>query len=82
MHPGEILPLGVWNVREYVRAAMARPAERLATLDELGATISATFAIPLARWLRSSAVLHEARTQRRLDDWVDPAPAARDPTPN
>lgn len=74
VHPGEILPLGVWNVREYVRAAMARPAERLATLDELGATISATFAIPLPRWLRSSAVLHDARTQRRLDDWLTDGP--------
>ena len=53
---------------------MARPAERLATLDELGATISATFAIPLDRWLRASAVLHDARTQRRLDDWLTDGP--------
>ncbi len=70
VHPGEILPLGVWNVREYVRAAMGRPPERLATLAELGATIASTFAIPLPRWLRASAVLHDARTQRRLDEWV------------
>ncbi len=72
VHPGEILPLGVWNVREYVRAAMHRPAERLASLTELSRTIAATFAIPLPRWLAASAVLHEARTQRRLDDWIAP----------
>ncbi|HXW66481.1 MAG TPA: hypothetical protein VEL82_01150 [Thermoplasmata archaeon] len=70
VHPGEILPLGVWTVREYVRAALRRPAERLGSLAELSAMIAATFAIPLERWLRASAVLHEARTQRRLDEWT------------
>ncbi len=70
VHPGEILPLGVWNVREHVRAAMRTPAERLASLSELGERIRSTFTIPLDRWLRTSAVLHEARTQRRLDDWL------------
>lgn len=82
VHPGEILPLGVWNVREYARAALARPPERLATLDELSRLISSSFAIPLERWLAASAVLHEARTQRRLDDWVDRSPPERGPTAN
>jgi DNA repair protein NreA len=76
VHPGEILPLGVWNVREYVRAALARPPERLTTLEELDRTIGATFAIPLERWRRASAVLHEARTQRRLDEWLLEPPRA------
>jgi DNA repair protein NreA len=70
VHPGEILPLGVWNVREHLRAALRTPAERLASLPDLVKTIGSTFAIPIDRWLRSSAVLHEARTQRRLDAWV------------
>ena len=74
VHPGEVLPLGVWNVREHVRLALHRPPERVASLDELSRTIAGTFAIPLPRWLAASAVLHEARTQRRLDDWVDAAP--------
>jgi hypothetical protein len=71
VHPGEILPLGVWNVREHVRAALARPPERLTGLGELFPRIAREFAIPLERWLQASAVLHEARTQRRLDAWVD-----------
>ncbi len=79
VHPGEILPLGVWNVREYVRAAMARPPERCASLAELGEVIRSTFAIPLERWLAASAVLHEARTQRRLDDWLESATPERAP---
>jgi DNA repair protein NreA len=70
VHPGEILPLGVWNVREHVRAALNEPVLHLPTLAAVGELISSTFAIPLARWLRQSAVLHEARTQRKLDEWV------------
>jgi len=70
VHPGEILPLGVWNVREHVRRALQAPPERLSTLGELAETIRASFAIPLPRWWRASAVLHEARTQRRLDAWL------------
>jgi DNA repair protein NreA len=70
VHPGEILPLGVWNVREHVRAALRTRPLRLATLAELDQEIRATFAIPLERWIRSSALLHAARTQRRLDDWL------------
>jgi DNA repair protein NreA len=73
VHPGEILPLGVWNVREHVRAALAAPPERLAGLPELSERIRAYFAIPLERWLATSAVLHEARTQRRLDEWSSAA---------
>jgi DNA repair protein NreA len=73
VHPGEILPLGVWNVREHVRAALQRAPERLGGLDELLERIGSAFAIPLSRWLTASAVLHEARTQRRLDAWLDAA---------
>jgi len=72
VHPGEILPLGVWNVREHVREALRRPPQRLASLDALLAEIQGAFAIPLDRWLRTSAVLHDARAQRRLDAWLEP----------
>jgi DNA repair protein NreA len=70
VHPGEILPLGVWNVREHVRAALVQPPEKVASLAELVDRIQRSFAIPLPRWLAASALLHEARTQRRLDEWV------------
>jgi DNA repair protein NreA len=70
VHPGEILPLGVWNVREHVRAALGTPPVRLPTLAALRALIGQRFAIPLPRWLAASAVLHDAATQRRLDAWA------------
>ncbi len=73
VHPGEILPLGVWNVREHVRAALQEPSLHLGSLPELNEVLRATFSIPLDRWLAQSAVLHETRTQRRLDDWLGTA---------
>jgi len=73
VHPGEILPLGVWNVREHVRAALNGAPERLPDLAALQQRIGTEFTIPLDRWLQASAVLHDARTQRRLDDWLLPA---------
>ncbi len=76
VHPGEILPLGVWNVREHVRAALQRPAEHVPDLPALLDRLRSTFEIPLERWLLQSALLHEVRTQRRLDEWVVPASAA------
>jgi len=69
VHPGEILPLGVWNVREHVRAALAEPPQVLNSLDELHRVISETFAIPLPRWQAQSSLLHAARTQRRLEEF-------------
>jgi hypothetical protein len=69
VHPGEVLPLGVWNVREHVREALRHPPERPATLEECLSLVQSTFAIPLPRWLRASALLHEARTQRRLEEF-------------
>jgi DNA repair protein NreA len=73
VHPGEILPLGVWNVREHVRAALATRPERFPDLPAVLARIGEAFAIPLERWLLQSAVLHEARTQRRLEDFLGAA---------
>ena len=72
VHPGELLPLGVWNVREHVREALRRPPQHLTGLDDLFVAMRREFAIPLDRWLQASAVLHDARTQRRLDAWLTP----------
>ncbi|MEM0129454.1 MAG: hypothetical protein QXG65_04770 [Thermoplasmata archaeon] len=69
VHPGEILPLGVWNVREHVRRAVEGPWVRLGSLDELEARIGRRFAIPLSRWRTASVLLREARTQRRLEEF-------------
>jgi DNA repair protein NreA len=79
VHPGEVLPLGVWNVREHVRAALRTPAVRCAGVEELLAEIDRSFVIPRARWIAASAVLRELRTQRRLEEFD--AAGAEAPSP-
>ncbi|MCI4346367.1 MAG: Nre family DNA repair protein [Thermoplasmata archaeon] len=69
VHPGEILPLGVWNVREHVRAALQENPERLPSLDALFERVRASFAIELPRWIRASSHLRDARYQRRLEEF-------------
>jgi hypothetical protein len=67
VHPGEIMPMGVWNVREHVRAALSERPERLPSLEALLQRMDASFAIPRTRWLARSAILHAERTQKRLE---------------
>ena len=67
-HPGYILPVGVWNVRENVRAALRKSPKRFRSLKEALAHISTIMDIPVSRWIKNSAVLKDALYQKRLDD--------------
>lgn len=69
VHPGEILPLGVWNVREHVRAALREPPRTVPDLGGFLDVVRGTFAIPLSRWLGASEFLHRLRSQRTLDSF-------------
>lgn len=67
-HPGYILPVGVWNVRENVRATLRAPPKRFGTLSEALAQVGRIMDIPVSRWIRNSAVLKDALYQRRVDE--------------
>ncbi len=67
-HPGYILPVGVWNVRENVRAALRSVPKQFRTLKEALTHISTVMDIPMSRWIKNSAILKDALYQRRVDD--------------
>ena len=67
-HPGYILPVGVWNVRENVRAALRTKPWTFRTLQEALTHVSGVMDIPMSRWIKNSAVLKDALYQRRIDD--------------
>ncbi len=69
-HPGYIMPIGVWNVRESVRYALTQSYEKFETLQQALVHIQGFFDIPLQRWIRTSAVLKNQLYQRRLEDFV------------
>ncbi|HEC81175.1 MAG TPA: hypothetical protein ENI42_01945 [Thermoplasmatales archaeon] len=69
-HPGYILPVGVWNVRETVREALKQPYVKFDNLKSALSVVKETMDIPLERWIKNSAVLKDALHQRRLEDFL------------
>ncbi|MCX6661478.1 MAG: Nre family DNA repair protein [Euryarchaeota archaeon] len=69
-HPGYIMPIGVWNVRESVRHALTQPHKKFDTVQESLVYVSKIMDIPIQRWIRNSAVLKNQLYQRRLEDFL------------
>ncbi len=69
-HPGYIMPVGVWNVRENVRRAMSQPYREFADLASALFYVSTRLGIKLREWRRWSAILQRLLYQRRIDDFV------------
>lgn len=69
-HPGYIMPIGVWNVRESVRCALTKPYRTFSTVQESLVYVSEIMDIPLQRWIRNSAVLKNQLYQRKLEDFI------------
>ena len=69
-HPGYIMPVGVWQVRENVRNAMRQPPLKFNTLEEALQRVASQFDIPLQRWIRKSELLQNALFQKRITDFL------------
>ncbi len=68
-HPGYIMPVGVWNVRENVRTALKTEPMHFDTLDQAWIEIENMMDIKRDTWIRHSGVLTDWRIQRRLEDF-------------
>jgi hypothetical protein len=66
IHPGYIMPVGVWNVRESLRALLKTPFERFDSLDNALNHVSSIFEIPKRGWMETSALLQNAYFQRKI----------------
>ncbi|MDH7563834.1 MAG: Nre family DNA repair protein [Candidatus Bathyarchaeota archaeon] len=69
-HPGYIMPVGVWQVRENVRNAMRQKPYRFSTLEQALRWIGTRFTIPLSIWISKSALLKNALFQKRITDYL------------
>ncbi len=65
-HPGYIMPMGVWNVREHVREALRGKPVELNGFNELFDYIRTKMDIPIADWVKNSTLLTLALKQKRL----------------
>lgn len=75
-HPGYIMPVGVWQVRENVRNAMRQKPFTFNTLDEVLRFIAGRFQIPLQRWIMRSKLLKDALFQKKITDFFAKQPNA------
>ncbi len=69
-HPGYIMPVGVWNVRENVRNAIRSPPKLFNSLADAFGYIATRLEIPLRRWMLHSTILKETLYQRTLADFT------------
>ena len=69
-HPGYIMPVGVWQVRENVRNAMSQKPYKYETLEKALMHINSKFQIPIKDWIEKSSLLKKALFQKRLTDYI------------
>ena len=68
-HPGYILPVGVWNVRENVRKALKKEPMKFNNVKETFEYISNILSIPIPTWINNSAVLKDYLFQTKLESF-------------
>ena len=70
IHPGYILPVGVWNVRESIRMLFSTPYRSFDTLNEALGYATSNFNISRAFWIANSELLKQGKEQRKITDYV------------
>jgi hypothetical protein len=69
-HSGYVMPVGVWNVRENVRAALKTRPKKYDNIESALQHVDRVMDIPRKTWLANSGILQDWFTQRRLDDYL------------
>ncbi len=65
-HPGYIMPVGVWNVREHVRETLRKEPAGFPDLNSALGYISTRLDIPLKAWIRNGKLLKKLLYQKTL----------------
>lgn len=65
-YPGFIMPLGVWNIRESIRAMMKQPHEEHETFASAMNSALSKLVIPRDKWARESVLISRELTQTKI----------------
>ena len=65
-HPGYIMPVGVWNVREHVRDTLRSEPLMFDSVKEALAKVSTFMDIAIPAWIKNSALLRNLLFQKTL----------------
>jgi hypothetical protein len=69
-HPGYIMPVGVWQVRENVRNAMRQRPYNFNTLETALRWVATKFQIPMQQWIIRTTLLKSALFQKKITDFL------------
>ena len=70
IHPGYILPVGVWNVRQSIRRTLEFEPRKFDTLRAALNYAQTKLTIPLRKWIETSELLKRALFQRKITEFA------------
>jgi hypothetical protein len=70
IHPEYVMPLGVWQIREGVREALKKPAQKFETLDQALSFASAGMSMSKHEFARKSRLWQTFKNQTRITDFA------------
>jgi DNA repair protein NreA len=66
---GYAVPLGVWQIRENVRAALKEKPLTFSTLDLTLEFLSKKLSVPILQYKKKSFLIQQFKSQTRLNQW-------------
>jgi DNA repair protein NreA len=69
IHPGYIMPVGVWNVRESLRSLLKGSFERFDSVDAALKYACTVLEIPKRSWIEASVLLQKAYLQKKITEF-------------
>lgn len=69
IHPGYILPVGVWNVRESIRTLLSGIYNRFDTFGKALDFACSNFLIAKSHWVSNSELIKQQLEQRKISDY-------------
>ncbi len=69
IHPGYILPVGVWNVRESIRSTMQSEPQKFDNFNAALGCAMSKLTIPLKNWIMGSELLRRQLFQKKITEF-------------
>lgn len=70
IHPEYVMPLGVWQIREGVREALKKPAQKFETLEAALSFACANLSVSKQEVVSKSMLWHGLKSQTRITDFA------------
>lgn len=70
IHPGFLLPLGVWFVREGIRETLRQKPQKFETLEQALGHLSSLLEIPLQQWVDTCRLLKTVQAEKKLQEFL------------